>query len=86
MTTWELDEEGMEEEEGKEEEDDKEQMFVKHDDTQNFNQKVPEELIVRLDAPKSDRTGYHPLMVPMNYDLNNDIYFIGKRREDVKVI
>lgn len=65
---------------------DEESILVKHeDDVRNVNQKTPDGLIVRLDAPKSDRsTEYHPLMVPMNHDLNNDIYFIGKRREGVK--
>lgn len=65
---------------------DEESILVKHeDDIRNVNQKTPDGSIVRLDAPKSDRsTEYHPLMVPMNHDLNNDIYFIGKRREGVK--
>ncbi|CAL1686524.1 unnamed protein product [Lasius platythorax] len=58
---------------------DEESILVKHeDDIRNVNQKTPAGSIVRLNAPKSDRsTEYHPLMVPMNHDLNNDIYFIA---------
>ncbi|XP_029171034.1 uncharacterized protein LOC114940494 [Nylanderia fulva] len=65
--------------EEEEEEDNKELRFAKHeDDTRNFDQKAPEELIVRLNTPtRPERTGYNPLMVPMKHDLNNDIYFIA---------
>lgn len=64
----------------------KESILIKHEDnTRNVDQQTPKELIVRLDTgSKSDGSGYHPLIVPMNHDLNNDIYFIGKHREVVK--
>ncbi|EFN61061.1 Neural proliferation differentiation and control protein 1 [Camponotus floridanus] len=57
----------------------KESIMIKHeDDIRNIDQ-TPKELIVRLDTgSKSDRSeGYHPLIEPMNYNLNNDIYFIA---------
>lgn len=58
--------------------------MIKHEDNlRNINQKTPKELVVRLDASEQTDRPKGPFMVPMNHDLNNDIYFIGKRR-DVK--
>lgn len=57
---------------------DKERMLIKHeDDMQSVNQKIPKDLTTRLDEPKRS-VGHHPVIVPINHDFNNDIYFIGK--------
>ncbi|XP_072748900.1 uncharacterized protein [Anoplolepis gracilipes] len=55
-------------------------ILVKHEENmRSVNEKTPKELVVQLDASKSDRSAgfIHPLMVPMDHDLNNDIYFIA---------
>ncbi|XP_050460262.1 uncharacterized protein LOC126856101 [Cataglyphis hispanica] len=58
----------------------KESILIKHEDNmRNINQKTPKELVV-LGASKpdgSDGSEFHPLIVPINHDLNNDIYFIA---------
>lgn len=58
---------------------DKGQMLRKHeDDMQNINQKISKDLTARFDEePK--RSATHPVIVPVNHDFNNDIYFIGKQ-------
>ncbi|XP_029663977.1 uncharacterized protein LOC115235959 [Formica exsecta] len=61
-----------------EEEADKEPILIKHEDNlRNINQKTPKELVVRLDASEQTDRPKGPFMVPMNHDLNNDIYFIA---------
>lgn len=69
-----------------EEEAIKKESILHEDDMRNVDQQIPKELIVQLDTGSTPdiSAGYHPLMVPMNHDLNNDIYFIGKQRKVVK--
>lgn len=58
---------------------DNEQVLIKHEDMRN-NQKTSKDLIARLDVSEPEKsTGLHPIMVPINRDFNNDIYFIGKQ-------
>lgn len=59
-------------------------LSTKHedDDTRGFvNRKTPKD---PMDALMPERSGpaYHPLIVPVNHDLNNDIYFIGKKERE----
>lgn len=50
------------------------------DDMRSVNQKAMKESSAELDAAEPERSaGHYPLIVPVNHDLNNDIYFIGKR-------
>lgn len=47
------------------------------DATRNAESKFKEASVIAL--PELERrTGHNPLVVPVNHDLNNDIYFIGK--------
>ena len=67
----------------------KERTLVKHeDDMRNVKQET--DLTASLDVPEPDRlAGRHPVIMPINQDFNNDIYFIGKqpkRNENCKRI
>jgi len=57
---------------------DKEPVLIKHEDMRN-NKKTSKDLIASLDVEPEKSAGLHPVMVPMNHDFNNDIYFIGKQ-------
>lgn len=59
---------------------DEERILIKHeDDTRNINQKIPKDLTTRFDISEPKRSPeHHPVIVPLNHDFNNDIYFIGK--------
>lgn len=52
--------------------------LLKHvNDMQIFNHKMPKDIIA-IDSLEERRiTGQRPLIVPVEQDLNNDIYFIG---------
>lgn len=68
---------------------DKERIMIKHeDDMRNVNQETPKDLTARLHVSEQERfADRHPVIVPVNHDFNNDIYFIGeqrKRNENVK--
>lgn len=59
---------------------DKGQMLIKQeDDMRNINQKISKDLIARrIDISEPERSaGPHPVIVPINHDFNNDIYFIA---------
>lgn len=59
---------------------DKGQILIKHeDDIQNINQKISKDLTARFDVLEPKRSAAHPVIVPINHDFNNDIYFIGKQ-------
>lgn len=55
-----------------------ENMHTMHgENTRNVESKFKDASVIVL--PELERrTGYNPLVVPVNHDLNNDIYFIGK--------
>lgn len=57
----------------------KERTLVKHeDDMRNVKQET--DLTARLDVSEQDRLAApHPVIVPINQNFNNDIYFIGKQ-------
>ncbi|XP_077280594.1 uncharacterized protein LOC143907600 [Temnothorax americanus] len=58
---------------------DKERILTKHeDDMRNVNQETPKDLAARLDISEPKRSvGRYPVIVPVNHDFNNDIYFIA---------
>lgn len=60
---------------------DKERILIKHEnDMRNVNQKTSKDLTARFDVSEPKRSaGLHPVIVPVNRDFNNDIYFIGKQ-------
>jgi len=52
-------------------------MLINHgNDVRSVNQKIVKDLTAGFDSSESERP--YPLIVPINHDLNNDIYFIGK--------
>lgn len=61
---------------------DEERILIKQeDDMRNAQQKTLKDLTARHDISEPERSvGRHPVIVPINHDFNNDIYFIGKQR------
>ncbi|XP_011866459.1 PREDICTED: uncharacterized protein LOC105561260 isoform X2 [Vollenhovia emeryi] len=56
---------------------DKERILMKHEHDLR-NQETPQDLTARLDVSEPERSaGRHPVIVPVNHDFNNDIYFIA---------
>ncbi|XP_011329146.1 uncharacterized protein LOC105274586 isoform X2 [Ooceraea biroi] len=56
------------------------QMLINHeDDMRSVNQKTVKDLTAGFDiASETERSaGHYPLIMPVNHDLNNDIYFIA---------
>lgn len=64
---------------------DKERILIKNideDGIQHINQKTAKDLTARLDVSEPENyAGHHPVIIPVNQDFNNDIYFIGKQWE-----
>ncbi|XP_012539447.1 uncharacterized protein LOC105838437 isoform X2 [Monomorium pharaonis] len=57
---------------------DKERIIKHEDKMRNVNQKTPKDSTARLDISEPERfAGHHPVIVPVNHDFNNDIYFIA---------
>lgn len=60
-------------------------IFIKHDDdARSISRKEPEDSSSDFESSElekfdhTEKLEHHPLIVPINRDLNNDIYFIGK--------
>lgn len=60
---------------------DKERLLSKHEDNAwDPNGKASQDLSTADDMLEQEGSAvHHPLIVPVNRDLNSDIYFIGKR-------
>jgi len=57
-------------------------MLVNHEsDIRSINQNIVKDLNAGFDS--SERSAEYPLIVPMNHDLDNDIYFIGKQSNKI---
>ncbi|KAL6256519.1 hypothetical protein P5V15_012632 [Pogonomyrmex californicus] len=59
---------------------DKERLLIKHeDDMRHVNPKMPKDLTAELDVSEPEKSTEHhpPIIVPVNHDSNNDIYFIA---------
>lgn len=63
-----------------EETEDRERLLIKHKDDMRGVVKTPKDSTTMEILVPDGSAVYHPLIVPVNHDLNNDIYFIGKSR------
>lgn len=60
---------------------DKEERVLteREDNTLDPNRKTSKDLLTAVHTLEQESSAaHHPLIVPVNHDLNSDIYFIGK--------